>query len=37
MILGKTGTAKSVTWKTLQGTMGKLKQQNKPGFNVVQV
>ncbi|XP_050296141.1 dynein axonemal heavy chain 2 isoform X2 [Anthonomus grandis grandis] len=37
MILGKTGTAKSVTWKTLQGTMGKLKHQNKPGFNMVQV
>ncbi|XP_048524356.1 dynein axonemal heavy chain 2 [Dendroctonus ponderosae] len=37
MILGKTGTAKTVTWKTLQGTMGKLKQQNKPGFNSVQI
>ncbi|CAG9772859.1 unnamed protein product [Ceutorhynchus assimilis] len=37
MILGKTGTAKSVTWKTLQGTMTKLCKQNKPGFNNVQV
>ncbi|KAF7269690.1 hypothetical protein GWI33_017275 [Rhynchophorus ferrugineus] len=37
MILGKTGTAKSVTWKALQGCMGKLKQLNKPGFNNVQV
>ncbi|CAG9819075.1 unnamed protein product [Phaedon cochleariae] len=35
MILGKTCTAKSVTWKVLQGAMGKLK--NKPGFNSVQV
>lgn len=37
MILGKTGTAKSTTWKTLQGAMGYLKRANKPGFNVVQV
>ncbi|KAG5894356.1 hypothetical protein JTB14_031917 [Gonioctena quinquepunctata] len=37
MILGKTCTAKSVTWKILQGAMIKLKQANKPGFNKVQV
>ncbi|KAJ8920059.1 hypothetical protein NQ315_011713 [Exocentrus adspersus] len=37
MILGKTGTAKSVTWKALQGAMGKLKQLGKLGFNSVQV
>lgn len=37
MILGKTGTAKSTTWKTLKGAMGILKKKKKPGFNVVQV
>lgn len=36
MILGKTGTAKSVTWKGLKGAMGRLKQSGKPGFNFVQ-
>ncbi|KAI4461456.1 dynein heavy chain [Holotrichia oblita] len=37
MILGKTGTAKSTTWKTLKGAMGILKKKKKPGFNFVQV
>ncbi|KAJ8964945.1 hypothetical protein NQ314_004500 [Rhamnusium bicolor] len=37
MILGRTGTAKSVTWRSLQGASGKLKSLNKPGFNNVQV
>lgn len=37
MILGKTCTAKTVTWKCLQGAMGKLKALNKPGFNKVEV
>ncbi|XP_030749874.1 dynein heavy chain 2, axonemal [Sitophilus oryzae] len=36
MILGKTGTAKTVTWKTLQGTLGRLKDLGKP-VNYVQV
>ncbi|RZC39320.1 dynein heavy chain 2, axonemal-like [Asbolus verrucosus] len=37
MILGKTGSAKSTTWQTLQGTMGKLCKLGKSGFNVVHV
>lgn len=37
MIIGKTCSAKSETWKCLQGSMGKLKAIGKPGFNVVQV
>lgn len=37
MILGKTCTAKSVTWRCLQGAMGKLKAANKPGFNKVEI
>ncbi|KAK9890592.1 hypothetical protein WA026_011959 [Henosepilachna vigintioctopunctata] len=37
MILGKTGTAKSITWQTLQGAMGILQEQNKPGYQKVQV
>ncbi|XP_017772772.1 PREDICTED: dynein heavy chain 2, axonemal [Nicrophorus vespilloides] len=35
MILGRTGTAKTVTWKALQGCMGRLKRAGKPGFQVV--
>ncbi|KAF5308522.1 hypothetical protein FQR65_LT06187 [Abscondita terminalis] len=35
MILGKTGTAKTATWKCLKGTMGRLKKAGKPGFNYV--
>ncbi|XP_044753245.1 dynein axonemal heavy chain 2 [Coccinella septempunctata] len=37
MILGKTGTAKSVTWQTLQGAMGILCDQKKVGYQKVQV
>ncbi|CAG9862849.1 unnamed protein product [Phyllotreta striolata] len=37
MILGKTCTAKSVTWKILKCTMKKLQAQNKPGFQKVKV
>ncbi|XP_025836128.1 dynein heavy chain 2, axonemal-like [Agrilus planipennis] len=37
MILGNTGTAKTVTWKSLKGAMGRLKKLNKAGFNVVEV
>lgn len=37
MILGKTGTAKSTTWKGLQGCMGRLKKKRVAGFNVVHV
>nr|XP_015838947.1 PREDICTED: dynein heavy chain 2, axonemal [Tribolium castaneum] len=37
MILGQTGSAKSTTWKTLQGALGILHKAGKPGFNVVHV
>ncbi|XP_071050357.1 dynein axonemal heavy chain 2 isoform X2 [Onthophagus taurus] len=37
MILGATGTAKSVTWSALKDTKGRMKQKNKPGFQAVQV
>ncbi|XP_060528447.1 dynein axonemal heavy chain 2 isoform X3 [Cylas formicarius] len=37
MVLGKTGTAKSVTWQSLRGCVGKLSRQNKHGFNEVRV
>ncbi|KAB0795300.1 hypothetical protein PPYR_12139 [Photinus pyralis] len=35
MILGKTGTAKSATWKCLKASLGHLKKAGKPGYNVV--
>ncbi|XP_054274165.1 dynein axonemal heavy chain 2 [Macrosteles quadrilineatus] len=35
MIVGRTGAAKSATWKVLQGTMGKLKAQGVPGYEAV--
>lgn len=37
MIVGNTGTAKSTTWQTLQGAMGKLCKLGKSGFNTVNV
>lgn len=37
MILGRTGTAKSVSWQGLQGAMGRLKKLGKAGFNTVEV
>lgn len=37
MILGKTGTAKTVTWKALKGAFKKLKKLGKAGFNEVQI
>ncbi|XP_050498494.1 dynein axonemal heavy chain 2 [Diabrotica virgifera virgifera] len=37
MILGNTCTAKTVTWKMLQGANRILKKQKKPGFNNVEV
>lgn len=37
MILGKTGTAKTVTWQGLQGAMGRLKKTGKGNFNNVEV
>ncbi|KAK4876213.1 hypothetical protein RN001_012635 [Aquatica leii] len=35
MLLGRTGTAKTATWKCLKGTMGRLKKAGKPGYNYV--
>lgn len=37
MIVGESNTAKSVTWRTLQNTMTAMKNDGKPGFNVVHV
>lgn len=37
MILGATGSAKTATWNTLKGALGIMAENNKPGFNSVQV
>lgn len=37
MIVGRTGAAKSTTWKTLKGSMTRLKQKNIPGYESVMV
>ncbi|XP_023311334.1 dynein heavy chain 2, axonemal [Anoplophora glabripennis] len=37
MILGKTGTAKTVTWKALKGAFKKLKKLGRGVFNEVQI
>lgn len=37
MLVGKTGSAKSVTWRTLQNAMTALHQKGEPGFQQVQV
>ncbi|KAG8273642.1 Dynein heavy chain 2, axonemal [Homalodisca vitripennis] len=37
MIVGKTGAAKSTTWKMLKGCMGRLKAANVPGYESVTV
>ncbi|CAI5672498.1 unnamed protein product [Oreochromis niloticus] len=36
MLVGKTGSAKSVTWRTLQNAMTALHQKGEPGFQQVQ-
>ncbi|MEQ2171619.1 hypothetical protein GOODEAATRI_012705 [Goodea atripinnis] len=36
MLVGKTGSAKSVTWRTLQQALTALNQKGEPGFNQVQ-
>lgn len=36
MILGKTYTAKTATWRTLKGALGRMKELRKPGFEYVQ-
>ncbi|XP_028810290.1 dynein heavy chain 2, axonemal isoform X2 [Denticeps clupeoides] len=35
MIVGKTGSGKSVTWRTLQNALTTLHHQGEPGFNLV--
>ncbi|XP_076632445.1 dynein heavy chain 2, axonemal kl-2 [Colletes latitarsis] len=37
MIVGESNTAKTVTWRILQNTMTSMKNDKKPGFNVVYV
>ncbi|XP_075307002.1 dynein axonemal heavy chain 2 [Odontesthes bonariensis] len=37
MLVGKTGSAKSVTWRTLQKTLTALHHKKEPGFQLVQV
>nr|CAD7395754.1 unnamed protein product [Timema poppensis] len=35
MIVGRTGSGKTATWRTLQGSLTRLNKQKKPGFNIV--
>ncbi|XP_066581151.1 dynein axonemal heavy chain 2 [Prorops nasuta] len=37
MILGESNTAKTTTWRILQGTMTRMRNDGKTGFNVVHV
>lgn len=37
MLVGKTGTAKSVTWRTLKSALTALHHKGVPGFQRVQV
>ena len=37
MIVGQTGSGKSIVWKTLQSTLSQLKKDGEPGFNSVKV
>ncbi|XP_041842513.1 dynein heavy chain 2, axonemal [Melanotaenia boesemani] len=37
MLVGKTGSAKSVTWRTLQNALTALNHKKEPGFQLVQV
>ncbi|CDQ98475.1 unnamed protein product, partial [Oncorhynchus mykiss] len=37
MIVGKTGSGKTVTWRTLQSTLTTMHRKGEPGFNLVRV
>lgn len=37
MLVGKTGSAKTVTWRTLQSALTALHHKQVPGFQLVQV
>lgn len=37
MIVGKTGSGKTVTWRTLQSTLTTMHRKGDPSFNVVRV
>ena len=37
MLVGQTGSGKSVCWKILQASMTRLKRDGESGFNIVRV
>lgn len=37
MIVGKTGSAKTVTWQILQSTLSRMKKEGDDSFNLVKV
>ena len=37
MIVGTTLSGKTVTWRALQGTLGRLCKEGEPGFSLVKV
>lgn len=37
MLVGQTGSGKSVSWRILQGAMTRMKRDGEPGFNIVKV
>ena len=37
MMVGQTGSGKSVAWRVLQAAMTRLKRDGEPGYNVVRV